>query len=236
MNVNFSNSIYNDFIDASLQLDMDETSFHSQIPSLKEIKQKYILNAEKNAIKIFEIIEAGWNVLLNKEKYNNCLNNTKNKIFNKLNEIKNIKNKENLSSFFKEEIKNFWGISTSEREQLYQTSKNLLEKKCWEEAYNLNYLLIILFPQISEFWTNLGIIEKYFFNSVDSSLACFMQAYLLNPNSVIACIYILECYIELNNYYEAKKILDIINKMEIKEEGGLLNHRIENLKTLIKNN
>ena len=158
--------VYQEFMDAIVELDIDRmTICSSPYLSSENIKKRSFLKAKKEVKKISKTIEESWNVLsiFFKEKKTSFPADVVKKILKKILVLKNVRKKEEFQSSFKKEAQNFWGTSIAEREQLYQFSKKLIEEKQWEKADKINYIFVMLFPQIPEFWINIGITERYFF-------------------------------------------------------------------------
>lgn len=217
MNTSFLNTIYNEFVQSTAQIYIDEAMHSHSLFSVEFIKQRALFAGENDGTEILKKLDKGWLIFERQGQYHRSIIPIVDKIKGKKKAIENFNDKESMLHFLTECFKVSWGTTNYEQEQLYQVSKGLLDSQSWEEAYPLQIFFTFLFPRVSEFWHCLGIIEQHF-NYDDTALHCFLQAHLLNPTLVHPCLHIIECCLQLGDYTKAKDVLAFLDRMlEIKK-------------------
>jgi tetratricopeptide (TPR) repeat protein len=178
------------------------------------IKEKAQIQAQDELNFFLKKIEQGYNFLLqaikeSKKEETVDIQLVINQIQQHLLEIsQNIDEKIQTSLFIKE-IQHHWGTTYEERSQLYLIAKEILEKKEFEKSSEIFFTLILLFPQIAEFWLGLGMAEKEQ-GHCEIASTMFMQAILLNPQLIEAYLSAIDCYLAQGDSVLALEVLNFL--------------------------
>jgi len=127
--------------------------------------------------------------------------------------IERINDKEILMKQLEEgkPLQELFGFTNEVTVEFYETAKNILEQKRFEDAINAFTFLTTLNPYISDFWLGLGMAQQRN-NNYDEALFSYSVGFTLEGRKIFPYILAAQCCMEVKDFERAHEVIDMAAK------------------------
>jgi type III secretion system low calcium response chaperone LcrH/SycD len=105
-------------------------------------------------------------------------------------------------------LQELFGFSNEAMVEFYGAARNILEQKRFPEAVKAFSFLAMLNPNISDFWTGLGIAQQNN-QDIESALFSYSMAYTIEGENITPYMLAAQCFVDLKDFEQAINVLEI---------------------------
>ena len=137
--------------------------------------------------------------------------------------MERISDEEVLSKHLEEgrPLQELFGFSDEVTAEFYETAKNILEQKRFQEAINAFVFLTTINPYMSDFWVGLGMAHQQN-NQHDDAMFAYSVAFNLDGREIFPYILAAQCCMEIKDFEQALQVVEAAEQYadEHKDEKG----------------